>query len=225
MKVVRVLIVEDEPKLVASLKKGLEKEGYIVEIALDGESGAKRAQYGDFEVILLDLMLPLKDGLTVCRELRRNEIETPILMLTARDSLDDRVLGLDSGADDYLVKPFSFEELLARLRAILRRSKEVIPPVLKIDDLTLDPAARKVMRGGKEITLTTREFALLQFLMRNAGQVLSRDQILDRIWDASYEGWSNVIDVHIMALRKKIDAGKPKKLIQTIRGVGYTLKE
>ncbi len=222
----RILIVEDEEKLALSLKKGLEKEGFAVDYIMDGEAGERRIiiSHKDYDLIILDLMLPGKDGFQICRTVREQQINVPILVLTARDATDDKVAALDAGADDYLVKPFSFEELMARVRALLRRPEQTLPNELVVKDLKLDTTTRKVTRKGKEINLTLKEFNLLEYLMRNADQVLTREQILDHLWDFAFDSFSNVVDVHIKNLRKKIDGTHHEKLLETIRGVGYRIK-
>ncbi len=222
----RILIVEDEEKLALSLKKGLEKEGFAVDYIMDGEAGERRIviSHKDYDLIILDLMLPGKDGFQICKAVREQQINIPILVLTARDATDDKVAALDAGADDYLVKPFSFEELMARVRALLRRPEQALPNELVVRDLKLDTTTRKVTRKGKEINLTLKEFNLLEYLMRNADQVLTREQILDHLWDFAFDSFSNVVDVHIKNLRKKIDGTHHEKLLETIRGVGYRIK-
>ncbi|OGN07470.1 MAG: DNA-binding response regulator [Candidatus Yanofskybacteria bacterium RIFCSPHIGHO2_01_FULL_48_25b] len=223
----RILIVEDEEKLALSLKKGLEKEGFAVDYIMDGEAGERRiiVNHKDYDLVILDLMLPGKDGFEICQEVREQKVTTPILVLTARDATEDKVAALNAGADDYLVKPFSFEELMARVRAILRRPEQALPNELVIQDLHLDTITRKVTRKGKEIHLTLKEFNLLEYLMRHAGQVLTREQILDHIWDFAFDSFSNVIDVHVKNLRRKIDDTHHEKLLETIRGVGYRIKK
>lgn len=223
----RILIVEDEEKLAQALKKGLEREGYSVDTIADGIAAARRItlNHKDYDVIILDLMLPGKDGFEICREVREQAITTPILILTARDAIEDKVAVLNSGADDYLVKPFLFEEVVARIRALLRRPKEALPNELLVHDLTLDTVTRKVTRKGKEINLTLKEFNLLEYLMRHPGQVLSREKILDHIWDFGFDSFSNIVDVHTKNLRKKIDEPYHEKLLETIRGVGYRIKK
>ncbi len=220
----RVLVVEDERKLAGFIRKGLEEEGYAVDVASDGESGLKMALDGVHDLIVLDIKLPGRDGLAVLRELRRKNRATPVLLLTARATVEDKVLGLDSGADDYLTKPFAFEELVARVRALLRRRGETRDPILRLGDLVLDPARRTVHRGDTRIDLTAREFSLLDYFMRNPGRVLTRAMILDRVWDYDFDPSTNVVDVYVNYLRKKIDTeGKPR-LIHTVRGAGYVLK-
>jgi DNA-binding response OmpR family regulator len=222
----RILIVEDEEKLATALKKGLEKEGFAVDYLMDGIAAARRIllSHKDYDAIILDLMLPGKDGFEICKEVREQDITTPILILTARDAVEDKVAVLNSGADDYLVKPFLFEELMARIRALLRRPEQALPNELAVRDLRLDANTRRVTRRGKEITLTLKEFNLLEYLMRHAGQVISREKILDHIWDFGFDSFSNVVDVHTKNLRKKIDEPYNEKLLETIRGVGYRIK-
>jgi DNA-binding response OmpR family regulator len=223
----RVLIVEDELHMARTLKKGLEKEGYAVDCEADGESAALRLQVNrdEYDLVILDVMLPGISGIELCRALRRASIPIPVLMLTARDTTEDKVVGLDSGADDYLVKPFDFDELLARMRTLLRRPPETLSPELVVGELVIDTARRRATRAGREIALTTKEFTLLEFLSRNAGQVLTREQILAHVWDAELDSFSNLVDVHMGNLRKKIDHGESVKLLETIRGVGYRLKK
>lgn len=223
----RILIVEDEEKLAQSLKKGLEKEGFAVDYIMDGDAGERRivVSHKDYDLVILDLMLPGKDGFQICRDVREQQITTPILVLTARDATEDKVTALDAGADDYLVKPFSFEELMARVRALLRRPEQALPNELVVKDLCLDTTTRKVTRKGKEINLTLKEFNLLEYLMRHADQVLTREQILDHLWDFAFDSFSNVVDVHVKNLRKKIDGNQHEKLLETIRGVGYRIKK
>ena len=222
----RILIIEDQEKLAKSLKKGLEQEGYSADFLQDGESGQRRIENKskDYDAVILDLMLPKKDGLEVCKAWRDQGISIPVLMLTAKDTLGDKVTGLDSGADDYLIKPFGFEELLARLRALLRRPREALPPELKAGDLILNSKAKQVFCRGKEIVLTLKEFSLLEYLMRQQNAVVSREQILEHIWDFSYTSLTNVVDVHIKNLRKKLGEQDYGQNIQTIRGLGYRFK-
>jgi two-component system OmpR family response regulator len=223
---VRVLVVEDEPKLASLLKRGLAEEGHVPEVADRGEDALWLARATAFDAIVLDVMLPDGlDGFDVCRELRRRSIWTPVLMLTARDAVEDRVDGLDAGADDYLVKPFSFSELLARLRALTRRAPGERPTVLQVGDLRLDPAARRAWRGSVELTLSTKEFALLELFMRRPGSTLSRQGLLDGAWDLAFESRSNVVDVYIGYLRSKIDRPFSRQAIETVRGAGYRLRE
>lgn len=220
----RILVVEDERRVAAFIKRGLEEEYYAVDVAYDGEEALDWVAVADYDLIVLDVLLPKKDGFQVCRELRQQGNKVPILMLTARDAIEDRVKGLDSGADDYLVKPFAFQELLARIRALLRRSSEAKTPLLQVGDLVLDTLRREARRGEKVIELTAREYALLEFLMRHPGQVLSRTQIVDHVWNYDFFTTSNVVDVYIGYLRRKIDDGFEVKLIKTVRGVGYKIE-
>jgi two-component system OmpR family response regulator len=220
---VRVLIVEDEVKMARAVRRGLEHEGYAVEVATGGDDALFRATEDEFDAIVLDVMLPGMDGFAVCETLRRRGRWVPVLMLTARDDVEDRIRGLDVGADDYLVKPFAFGELLARLRALLRRGATERPTVLQVEDVLLDPAAHMVSRGDRRVPLSTREFALLEFLMRHPGQVLSRSRILEHVWDYNYEGFSNVVDVYVGYLRKKLERPFGRPLIHTVRGVGYVV--
>lgn len=220
----RILLVEDDRKVASFIRKGLAEEGYAVDVAHDGETGLAMGLDRLHDVIVLDVMLPKKPGFQVLRELRQAKVVTPVLLLTARDAVEDKVQGLDAGADDYLTKPFAFAELLARVRALLRRGKATQAPVLQVADLILDPAARTVKRGGAAIPLTNREFALLEYFLRNPGRVLTRTMIAEHVWDYSFDAGTNVIDVYVNYLRKKIDAGREPKLIHTVRGVGYVLK-
>lgn len=220
----RVLVVEDEKKVASFIKQGLEEEGYAVDVAPDGEEGLGMALDRVHDLVILDIHLPRMDGLRVLQELRKDKVTTPVLLLTVRANIEDKVLGLDAGADDYLTKPFAFEELLARVRALLRRRAEAEPPVLRIADLTLDPARHVVTRGGEKIDLSPKEFALLAYFMRNPGRVLTRTMISEHVWDYDFDTMTNVIDVYVTYLRKKIDAGHQPKLIHTVRGVGYVLK-
>jgi two-component system, OmpR family, response regulator len=221
---VRALVVEDEPKLAALLKRGLSEDGHVADVAVSGEDALWMAQATPYDVIVLDVMMPGIDGFATCRELRRREIWTPVLMLTARDAVEDRVDGLDTGADDYLVKPFSFSELVARLRALARRAPVERPPVLSVGDLRLDPAARRAWRGEVELELSPKEFALLELFMRRPGITLSREQLLQLGWDIAFERRSNVVDVYIRSLRAKIDRPFSRASIETVRGVGYRLR-
>jgi len=221
----RILIVEDDKKVGAFLEKGLKEEQYAVDVCRDGEEAMDLAMVNPYDVIVLDIMLPKKDGFAVCRELRQAGVLTPILMLTAKDTVEDKVAGLTEGADDYLTKPFSFEELLARIRALLRRSQDYKTKVLKVADLELDPARRQAIRAGRKIPLTGKEYALLEYMMRNKGRVLTESMIIEHVWDMNYEGTSNIVNVYINYLRKKIDEAAPVKLIQTVRGYGYMIDE
>jgi len=223
----RVLVVEDEQKVGDALQEGLAGEGYDVVVERTGEGAFYRVKTEAFDVILLDLMLPGRDGLEVLTTLRNGGLETPVLVLTARDTLEDRVLGLDSGADDYLVKPFAFEEMLARVRALLRRPRFSEAAQFAVGDLTMDLLSRKVTRGGERVDLTVREFELLEYLMRHEGQVVSRDTLARDVWNETGRSTplDNVIDVHIARLRRKIDSGPAPKLVHTVRGVGFMLQE
>ena len=220
----RVLVVEDEPKMAGLVKRGLEEEGIAVDVAGRGEDAVWMAGSTEYDVVVLDVMLPGLDGFEVCRRLRADEVWTPVLMLTARDAVEDRVAGLDGGADDYLVKPFSFDELLARLRALARRGAAERPAVLEAGDQQLDPATRRASRAGVEIALSQKEYALLETLMRRPGVALSRLQLLEHAWDDTYENRSNVIDVYIRYLREKIDRPFGTDTIETVRGVGYRMR-
>lgn len=220
----RVLVIEDERKISSYLKRGLEEQGYAVDTAFTGTEALDYAEAAPYDIIILDILLPEMDGLTVCRELRRRDTHTPILMLTARDSIDDRVKGLDAGADDYLVKPFALKELLARLRAMSRRKTEQPKsPLLQIDDLVLDTLTRRIKRSGKLIELTAKEYAVLECLLREPERVLTRTQIAEHVWNYDVFNQSNVVDVYIRNLRRKIDDGFEVKLIHTVRGAGYRL--
>jgi DNA-binding response OmpR family regulator len=219
----RVLLIEDEPLMAAIIREGLTEARFVVDTALDGAEGLRRAIENDYDLLILDLMLPGRDGLSICRELRDRRRTLPILMLTARDGVSDRVRGLEMGADDYLPKPFAFPELLARVRALLRRDQLHRTRVIRIDDLVIDTASRRVTRAGREIALTDREYTLLEALAANEGRVLSREVIQDRVW-MDEESISNTAEVYVAALRKKIDAGHPVKLIRTVYRAGYTLR-
>ena len=220
----RILIVEDERKIAEFLKKGLKAEGYAVDVAGDGEQGHFLAGTQDYDLMILDLRLPKMDGITLCRTLRAEKFAAPILMLTVRDSVKDKVLGLNSGADDYLTKPFDFEELLARVRALLRKRGATEATKLQADDLVIDLLAHTVERASKTIPLTPKEFALLEYLVRNAGVVVTRAMIAEHVWDVNFDSFTNVIDVSVNHLRSKVDRDFPKKLIHTIRGRGYVMK-
>ena len=221
----RVLVVEDEPKMANVIRRSLTKEGLVADVAPRGSEGLWMAQATPYDAIVLDLMLPDMSGFELCRQLRERDVWAPVLMLTARGAVEDRVAGLDSGADDYLVKPFAIAELLARLRSLVRRGVSERPAVLQVGDLALDPAARTVRRGEAEIQLSTKEFSLLESFMRQPGQVLSRLQLLEHAWDFAYEAQSNVVDVHVGRLRDKIDRPFGRKSLETVRGVGYRLRE
>ncbi len=220
----RILIIEDEKKVADFIKRGLKEEGYAVDVAYNGEDGCFQAVSNEYDAIILDLMLPKMDGIALCRKVRAENVTTPILMLTARDSVREKVTGLDSGANDYLTKPFAFEELLARVRALLRKNGAAVTR-LQIDDLSMDLLTQKVIRAGKEIVLTNKEYALLEYLMRNAGSLVTRTVISEHVWDINFDTFTNVIDVYINYLRKKIDDGHKKKLIHTVWGRGYIIKE
>jgi heavy metal response regulator len=221
----RILVVEDEKKVGSFIKKGLEEEHYAVDIAYDGEEGLTLAQINEYDLILLDIMLPKLDGMEVLRQIRRNGSNVPILMLTAKDSVEDIVSGLDGGSDDYLTKPFSFDELVARVRALLRRRAKEKTDLLTVGDLSLSTSTHRVKRGGREIELTAKEYALLEYFMRNPNRVLTRMLITEHVWDYHFDPSTNVIDVYVNYLRKKIDQGFEKKLIHTIRGSGYIMKD
>ncbi len=221
----RILVVEDEKKVSSFIKRGLEEEKYEVDAAFDGEEGLAMAQKGQYDLLILDWMLPKRDGISVLKELRRDNTGLPVLMLTAKDSVEDIVAGLDSGSDDYLTKPFAFAELLARVRALVRRSEMDRGAEITFADLRLDPVTHKVWRTDREIDLTAKEYALLEYFMRNPNQVLTRTMIADHVWDYTFDSFTNIIDVYVNYLRKKIDRAAPKKLIHTVRGVGYILKE
>lgn len=221
----RILVVEDEKKVASFIKRGLEEEGFLVDVAYDGEEGRYMADTNPYDLILMDVMLPKKDGLTVVRELREKGMSAPVLCLTAKDTVDDIVSGLDSGSDDYLTKPFAFAELLARVRALLRRGGQDRGAEILFADLRLDPVAHKVWRSNKEIDLTAKEYALLEYFMRNPNQTLTRTMIAEHVWDYTFDSFTNIIDVYVNYLRKKVDKDFDKKLIHTVRGAGYVLKE
>jgi DNA-binding response OmpR family regulator len=221
---VRILVVEDEPRLAAAVRRGLEQECHAIDVAADGEEAVVLATTNEYDAIVLDILLPRKNGIAVCRELRAGHVTTPILMLTARDTVAEKVGGLNAGADDYLTKPFAFDELVARLNALARRQALARTPVLQLDDLTLDPINREVRRAGRLIELTNREYALLAVLMRRPGRIVTRSQIVEQIWDLEVDTESNVINVYIAQLRRKIDQGRDRPLIRTVRGVGYTIR-
>lgn len=219
----RILLVEDEASAAHMLAKGLREQTYAVDVVADGEAAVYQAQINDYDIIILDVMLPLKDGFAVCRQLRADGLAVPILLLTARDAVSDRITGLDAGADDYLIKPFDFHELLARTRALLRRGPALRPDLLRIADLVIDTRARSVARAGKQIALTAREYALLEFFARHANEVVTRAQIAEHVWDESFDPFSNLIEVYVKRLRNKIDSGYQHKLLRTRRGDGYML--
>ena len=221
----RILVVEDDKKVAGFIKKGLEEETYAVDVAYDGEDGLHFGSEGQYDLIVLDIMLPKIDGLEILSQLRDQGKDTPILLLTAKDAVDDKVTGLNKGADDYLTKPFAFSELLARVRVLLRRGKAEVKTTLMISDLTLDLVSHKVNRGGDEIELTGKEYGLLEYFMRNQEKVLTRTMIAEHVWDYNFDTFTNVIDVYINHLRKKIDKGRELKLLHTLRGVGYVMKK
>jgi DNA-binding response OmpR family regulator len=220
---VRILVVEDEARVAGFVAKGLREQSYAVDVARDGEEALYLASINAYDLVVLDVLLPAKDGHTVCRELRAAGSRMPILMLTALDAVDDRVAGLDCGADDYLIKPFDFKELLARLRALLRRPAGIRPGVIRIDDLALDTARHTASRAGRAVNLTAKEYALLEFLALNEDRVVGREQIAEHVWDESFDPFSNIIDVYIKRLRGKLDHGTSRRLIHTRRGEGYIL--
>jgi heavy metal response regulator len=221
----RILVVEDEKKVASFIKRGLEEEEFAVDVAYDGDEGLYMAENNPYDVILMDLMLPKKDGLSVIRELREKDISTPVLCLTAKDSVEDIVSGLDSGSDDYLTKPFAFGELLARVKALARRTAKDRGAEIYFADLRLDPVTHKVWRANKEIDLTAKEYGLLEYFMRHPNEVLTRAMIAEHVWDYTFDSFTNIIDVYVNYLRKKIDRDFEKKLIHTVRGVGYVLRE
>ena len=221
----RILLVEDDIDLAQFIRKGLKEEQYAVDVAADGQEGLELALRNPYDLLILDIMLPKLDGLTLCRRLRAEGNRAPVVLLTARNTVQDKVSGLDTGADDYLTKPFAFAELLARVRALLRRGGPQQPTRLKAADLELDPASRKAWRAGKDIALTNKEYALLEFLLRNKNRVLTRTAIIEHVWDISYDPMTNIVDAHIRALRAKIDREFSPPLIATVRGAGYMLEE
>ena len=220
----RVLVVEDEKKVGSFIKRALEEESYAVDLCEDGAQGLDLALSGSYDVIVIDLMLPNLPGLEILRRIRKEKIHTPVLILTAQSKVDQKVKGLDAGADDYLTKPFAIDELLARVRVLLRRGTAEAPGILQVDDLILNPATREVTRDGQRIELTVKEYALLEYFMRHAGRVLTRPMISEHVWDQDFDTFTNVIDVYVNYLRNKIDRGRSRKLIHTIRGSGYMLK-
>lgn len=221
----RILLIEDELKIANFIERGLKEEHYVVDVAHEGDRAMYLADINLYDLIILDIILPCRDGLSICKEIREKGINTPILMLTAKDSLKDKVLGLDVGADDYLTKPFAFEELLARIRALLRRQRQDKNTLLKIADLELDQLTHNVNRAGQEISLTGKEYALLEYLLINANHIVTRTMISEHVWNEDFDSFTNITDVYINYLRNKIDKGFDKRLIHTIRGVGYILKE
>jgi DNA-binding response OmpR family regulator len=221
----RILVAEDERKVASFIRQGLEEEGHAIEVAEDGETALDLIVAGPpYDLVVLDVMLPRRDGFSILRALRGRGVTTPVLMLTARDSVADKVAGLDVGADDYLTKPFAFEEFLARVRALLRRGGDARTPILRVGDLLLDPARREVRRGERRITVTTREYALLEYFMRNAGRILTRPMLTEHVWGLDFDPESNVVDVYVGYLRRKIDGPGDRPLLRTVRGAGYTLK-
>lgn len=220
----RILIVEDEPKVASFIRRALEEESYAVDVCSDGIQGRDLATEVEYDLIILDLLLPGLPGIDVLQAVRDAKVATPILILTARSKVDQRVKGLDAGADDYLTKPFAIEELIARARALLRRASGDTAGILQVDDLVLNPTSREVTRGGQRIDLTSKEYALLEYMMRNAGRVLTRPMIAEHVWDLDFDTFTNVIDVYINYLRNKVDRGHARGLIHTVRGSGYTLK-
>ena len=219
----RILLVEDEPRVAHFIAKGLREQSYAVDIAGDGEEALYQASSNEYELIILDVMLPLKNGFQVCKQMRASGIKQPVLMLTARDAVDDRVTGLDCGADDYLGKPFDFKELLARIRALLRRTKEFRPEIIQLADLVVNTSSHTITRAGRPISLTAKEYSLLEFFILRAGKLVRRDEIAEHVWDENFDPFSNVIDVYVRRLRKKIDEGFSPPLIHTRRGEGYIL--
>ncbi len=220
----RILVIEDEAKVASFIRRALEEESYAVDLCADGPSGLEAAKSATYDAIILDVLLPGLSGLEVLKALRQDKVRTPVLILTARGETDQKVKGLDTGADDYLTKPFAIEELLARVRALLRRGTGEASGLLQVDDLVLNPATREVTRGGHKIDLTAKEYALLEYMMRNAGRVLTRPMIAEHVWNLDFDTFTNVIDVYVNYLRNKIDRGYERKLIHTVRGSGYVLK-
>lgn len=222
----RILVVEDDRKVSSFIRQGLEEEGHTVETAADGDGALELLLEGDpYDLIVLDVLLPRRDGFAVLKAARQAGVHAPVIMLTARDTVADKVTGLDLGADDYLAKPFAFDELLARIRALFRRHSERRAPILRLADLTLDPATRKVERAGRRVELTTREWALLEYFMRNAGRILTRPMLVQHVWGLDFDPESNIVDVYVGYLRRKIDGPQERKLFHTIRGAGYVLKD
>jgi DNA-binding response OmpR family regulator len=221
---VRILVVDDDERLCSVVERGLTEEGYAVDTAHDGEEGERLARINDYDLVVLDIMMPRLDGLSVCRNLRRSHNDVPILMLTAKDAVPDRVVGLDSGADDYLVKPFAFDELVARVRALTRRSAPARTPTLAVGDLVLDTVSHRVHRGGREIQVTAKEYAVLEYLIRNPGALITRGMIEEHAWNNDFDSVSNLVDVYIRRLRWKIDTEGEESLIETLRGAGYRLR-
>lgn len=217
----RILLIEDEQRLSNTIKKGLVEEGFAVDQAYDGEDGQYLAESEDYDLIILDVMLPKIDGVTLCQNLRTKKIKTPILMLTAKTTVEDKVAGLDSGADDYMTKPFSFIELRSRIQALLRRSKQEASPTFRVADLNLDPIKHKVERDGKNISLTPKEFSVLEYLMHHKEEIVTRTMILEHVWDYNFDSLSNVVDVYVATIRRKVDKGNKTRLVHTLHGVGY----
>ncbi|MHB9014375.1 MAG: response regulator [Ignavibacteriaceae bacterium] len=221
----KILIVEDEKKVASFIKKGMEEEYFTADVALDGKEGLKMATSEDYDAIIMDIMLPFIDGISLLKEIRKREIITPVLMLTVKDSLKDKVEGLDAGADDYLTKPFAFEELVARIRALLRRHESSKAPTLHVGELVLDLQSHKVLRGEQEILLTPKEYAILEYLMRNSNKVVSRTKLIEHVYEYHFDPETNIIDVYINKVRAKVDNNFDKPLIHTIRGIGYIIKD
>lgn len=221
----RILIIEDEKKVATFIKKGLEEEYYVADIASDGKEGLKNATNEEYDLIIMDLMIPFIDGITLTKELRKRKVSTPILMLTVKDSTESKIEGLDSGADDYLTKPFAFEELIARVRALLRRNEKTKDSTLKVKGITLDLISHRVIKDGTEIILTPKEFSILEYMLRNKNKVISRTKLVEHVYDYHFDTETNIIDVFINKLRSKIETGTAAPLIHTIRGVGYIIKE
>jgi len=221
----RILLIEDERRLANVVKKGLMEEGFAVDMAFDGEEGQYLAQSEEYDLIILDITLPKVDGITICKELRKKNIKIPILMLTAMATLEEKIIGLDSGADDYITKPFAYLELRSRIHALIRRSKQESSPILKIADLELDPIKHNLTRGGKAITLTPKEFSVLELLLRHKDEVVSRTMIIEHVWDYNFDSMSNVVDVFVAAIRRKVDKNAKVKLIHTLHGIGYKISE
>lgn len=221
----RVLVVEDNVKMAESIRRGLEERGYSVDVCHDGEDGLRLATTEPYDLIVLDILLPKRDGVEILRRMRQKELQTPVIFLTAKDAVDDRIKGLDFGADDYIVKPFSYGELMARVRALIRRTHSETPNILKVGDLTLDLEQHEARRGDRTVALSSKEFVLLKYFMQNAEKVLTRTAIGEHVWDMSFTGLSNVVDVYVNYVRNKVDRGFAKKLIHTIRGVGYVMRK
>lgn len=222
----QILVVEDEKKIACFLRRGLLEEHYAVDLAHDGEEALYKSEINEYDCIILDIMLPKVDGLTVCKKIRARNQNVPILLLTARDQVEDKIAGLDAGADDYVSKPFSFEELLARIRALMRRGNKVDPVILSIDTLTLDPATKTAERNGKQLNLTAREYSLLEYFMRNQNRVLTKTQLLEHVWDYNYDGFSNIVETYVKYVRRKIKTSPADaELIHTRRGTGYIMRK